>query len=294
MSDLAVLNPSEALLRSDRMPHIWCPGCGIGTTVNCFTRALSDSGANLKKTAIVSGIGCTGRVAGYVNLDSFHTTHGRAIPFATGLKLANPDLQVIVYTGDGDLSAIGGNHFIHAARRNMDIKVVCVNNLTYSMTGGQAAPTTPLDSITTTSPYGAYEPSFSLPSLAEAAGASYIARWTTFHVRQIARSMQEMLAKKGFAFLEIISPCPTLFQRRNKLGDGLDTMKMYKEMSKTRNGVSTRDIDLSLHGEIIVGKFVDRERPDYLETMKAQMRARLGERYIDPKTRIVEEGCECG
>ena len=136
-------NPVEPFLRMDRMPHIWCPGCGIGTTVNCFTRALLDSKADLDKVAIVSGIGCTGRVAGYARLDSFHTTHGRAIPFATGLKLANPELQVVVYSGDGDLFAIGGNHFIHAARRNMDIKVICVNNLTYAMTGGQTAPTTP-------------------------------------------------------------------------------------------------------------------------------------------------------
>jgi 2-oxoglutarate/2-oxoacid ferredoxin oxidoreductase subunit beta len=293
MSELAVLNPAEPFLRSERIPHIWCPGCGIGTTVNCFARALLDSKVDLKKTAVVSGIGCTGRVAGYVELDSFHTTHGRAIPFATGLKLANPELNVIVYSGDGDLSAIGGNHLIHAARRNMDIKVVCVNNLTYSMTGGQAAPTTPLGAITTTSPYGAYEASFSLPALVEAAGASYIARWTTFHVRQIMRSMSEMLKKKGFCFLEIISPCPTLFQRRNKLGDGLDTMKMYKAKSKIRNGAATSQIDLTMTGEIIVGKFVDRERPDYLETMKAQMRAKLGERYIDPKTVVTEGACEC-
>ena len=136
-------NPVEPFLRMDRMPHIWCPACGIGTTVNCFTRALEESNANLDKVAVVSGIGCTGRVAGYANLDSFHTTHGRAIPFATGLKLSNPELQVVVYSGDGDLFAIGGNHFIHAARRNMDLKVICVNNLTYAMTGGQTAPTTP-------------------------------------------------------------------------------------------------------------------------------------------------------
>ena len=143
-------NPVEPFLRMDRMPHIWCPGCGIGTTVNCFTRALLESKANLDKVAMVSGIGCTGRVAGYAHLDSFHTTHGRAIPFATGLKLANPALQVVVYSGDGDLFAIGGNHFIHAARRNMDLKVICVNNLTYAMTGGQTAPTTPASAISAT------------------------------------------------------------------------------------------------------------------------------------------------
>ena len=133
------INPVEPFLRSDRMPHIWCPGCGIGTTVNCFAQALIESKIDTKHLALVSGIGCTGRVAGYVKLDSFHTTHGRAIPFATGLKLANPNLSVVVYSGDGDLSAIGGNHLIHAARRNIDLKVICVNNLIYAMTGGQTA-----------------------------------------------------------------------------------------------------------------------------------------------------------
>jgi 2-oxoglutarate/2-oxoacid ferredoxin oxidoreductase subunit beta len=274
-------NPVEPFLRSDRMPHIWCPGCGIGTTVNCFARALLDSQANLDKVALVSGIGCTGRVAGYMRLDSFHTTHGRAIPFATGLKLANPSLQVVVYSGDGDLFAIGGNHFIHAARRNMDIKVICVNNLIYAMTGGQVAPTTPGTSITTTSPYGCYEPSFNLPSLAEAAGASYVARWTTFHVRQLARSMAEVLAKPGFCFIEVISPCPTLFQRRNKMGDGLDTMKQYKERSKVRNGAPTSEVDLGRDGEIVVGKFVDRERPGYLDSMRGRLASQLQDRYVE-------------
>jgi 2-oxoglutarate ferredoxin oxidoreductase subunit beta len=280
MSELAVLNPVEEFLRMDRIPHIWCPGCGIGTTVNCFTRALVDSKVNLDKLAIVSGIGCTGRVAGYLRLDSFHTTHGRAIPFATGLKLANPSLDVVVYSGDGDLASIGGNHFIHAARRNVDIKVICVNNLVYSMTGGQASATTPSSAITTTSPYGCYEPSFNLPNLAESAGAAYVARWTTFHVRQLARSMGEALTRRGFCFIEIISPCPTLYQRRNKMGDGLDAMKFYKEHSKVRNGAPTREVDMSIDGDIIVGKFVDRERPDYLETMQRQMSHTLGERFV--------------
>ena len=174
---------------------------------------------------MVSGIGCTGRVAGYVKLDSFHTTHGRAIPFATGLKLANPDLTVVVYSGDGDLIAIGGNHFIHAARRNVDLKVICVNNFIYGMTGGQVAPTTPVGATATTSPYGCFERPFNLPYLAESSGAVYVARWTAFHVRHITRSMVEAFNKKGFAFIEIIAPCPTLYQRRNKLGDGLDTMQ---------------------------------------------------------------------
>ena len=221
------------------------------------------------------------RVAGYLKLDSFHTTHGRAIPFATGLKLANPSLQVVVYSGDGDLFAIGGNHLIHAARRNIDIKVVCVNNLIYAMTGGQSAPTTPPEAVTTTAPFGCYEPAFNLPYLAESAGASYVARWTTYHVRQLARSMNEVLHKSGFCFIEVLSPCPTLYQRRNRMGDGLDTMKYYKEHGKTRHGAPTRDVELSLHGDIIVGKFVDRERPDYLETMQQRLREQLGDRYVE-------------
>ena len=135
---------------------------------------------------------------------------------------------MVVYSGDGDLFAIGGNHFIHAARRNMDLKVICVNNLTYAMTGGQTAPTTPATAISATAPYGVFEPTFNLVALAEAAGASYVARWTTYHVKQLARSMEEVLNKKGFCFIEVLSPCPTLYQRRNKMGDGLDAMKYYK------------------------------------------------------------------
>lgn len=274
-------NPTEQFLRSERMPHIWCPGCGIGTTVNSFARALLESKMDLKKVAVVSGIGCTGRVAGYVELDSFHTTHGRAIPFATGLKLANPSLTVVVYSGDGDLFAIGGNHLIHAARRNIDLKVICVNNLLYAMTGGQASSTTPGTATTTTSPFGCYEPAFNLPYLVESAGASYVARWTTYHVRQMAKSMGEMLAKPGFCFLEIISPCPTLYQRRNKMGDGLDAMKFYKEVSKVRNGAPTNEVALTKSGEIVVGKFVDRDRPGYLEMMRATLSEQLGEQYVE-------------
>ena len=288
MSDFPIQNPIEPFLRMDRMPHIWCPGCGIGTTVNCFTRALLESKADLDRVAVVSGIGCTGRVAGYARLDSFHTTHGRAIPFATGLKLANPNLQVVVYSGDGDLSAIGGNHLIHAARRNIDLKVICVNNMIYAMTGGQTAPTTPGGAVTSTAPYGAFEPSFNLVQLAESAGASYVARWTTYHVKQLTRSMTEVMHKKGFCFIEVLSPCPTLYQRRNKLGDALETMKYYKATSKIRNGAPTSETALSMQGEIIVGKFVDRDRPDYLELMRHQFQEQLGERYAEP-----EAACVC-
>jgi 2-oxoglutarate ferredoxin oxidoreductase subunit beta len=273
------VNPVEPFLRSDRMPHIWCPGCGIGTTVNCFARALRQSKLNLDKVAVVSGIGCTGRVAGYVNLDSFHTTHGRAIPFATGLKLANPDLTVVVYSGDGDLIAIGGNHFIHAARRNVDLKVICLNNFTYGMTGGQLAPTTPVSAISTTTPYGCFEQPFNLPYLAESSGAVYVARWTSYHVRQITHAMGEMLRKKGFSFIEILSPCPTLYERRNRLGDGLDMMQYFKEASVIRHGANTREVGLSFQGPITVGKFVDTDRPDFLALMNQQLKRTLEAEY---------------
>jgi len=284
MSEPEPRNPVEPLLRTDRMPHIWCPGCGIGTSVNCFARAVERIGIDLKKLAIVSGIGCTGRVAGYLNLDSFHTTHGRAIPFATGLKLANPELKVVVYSGDGDLIAIGGNHFIHAARRNMDLTVICVNNFNYAMTGGQVAPTTPLGAVATTTPYGNFEPPFNLAHLAESSGAVYVARWTTYHVRQATKAITEALGKHGFSFVEILAPCPTLYQRRNRLGDGLATMKYFKESAITKHRADTHTLEVGLKGPFVVGTFVDRERPRWREQYDRQMHERLGERFVPYQT----------
>jgi 2-oxoglutarate ferredoxin oxidoreductase subunit beta len=278
--DLDIQNPVLKVLRRERIPHIWCPGCGIGTSLNCFGRALADCNLNLDKVAVVSGIGCTGRVAGYLNLDSFHTTHGRAIPFATGLKLGNPDLNVVVYSGDGDLFAIGGNHFFHAARRNMDLLVVCVNNYTYGMTGGQVAPTTPLGPTQTTMPYGNFEPSFNLPFVADACGATYVARWTVYHVRQLAKAMEEGLLKKGFRFIEVLCPCPTLYSRRNKLGDGVDQVKYYKEKSTIKHGADTKEAELTFQGEIVVGKFVDRERPTWLDSMNNHLSSKLGDTFV--------------
>ena len=273
------VNTVEEFLRMDRMPHIWCPGCGIGTTVNCFAHALETSGLDLKKVAVVSGIGCTGRVAGYINLDSFHTTHGRAIPFATGLKLANPQLKVVVYSGDGDLTAIGGNHFIHAARRNVDMTVILLNNFIYGMTGGQVAPTTPLTATASTTPHGNFEESFNLPYLAESCGAVYVARWTAYHVRHVTKAIKEALLKKGFSFVEVLAPCPTLFSRRNKLGDGLDQMVYFKENSEIKNDADTKTVSLSFQGKITVGKFVDKDRPTYLESMNEFYSKKFGEKY---------------
>jgi 2-oxoglutarate ferredoxin oxidoreductase subunit beta len=258
-------HPFDPLLREDRIPHMWCSGCGLGTALTCFLSALVQTEYDLNKVSVVSGIGCTGRVAGYVRLDSFHTTHGRAIPFATGLKLANPELKVVVMSGDGDLIAIGGNHFIHAARRNLDITVICVNNLNYGMTGGQVAPTTPVVARTSTSPYGNYEPPFNLPYLAAASGAVYVSRWTTLHVHQLEHALIEALDKKGFSFVEIISPCPTLYGRGNRLGNGLNMMRYYRDKSVIRHGSDPRDADIYFGGPITVGNFINVDRPSYLE-----------------------------
>jgi 2-oxoglutarate ferredoxin oxidoreductase subunit beta len=272
-------NPMEGFLRMDRIPHIWCPGCGIGVVVSSFAEALRKSKIDLDKVCIVSGIGCTGRVAGYVKLDSFHSTHGRAIPFATGLKLGNPELKLVVFSGDGDIFGIGGNHFIHAARRNMDILVICVNNFNYAMTGGQVAATTPLTANASTAPYGNFEYPFSLPYLAEASGATYVARWTALHLRRVTMSIQEALVKRGFSFIEVITPCVTLYARRNRLGDGLNLMKYYYEKSEIQHGADTRTLDISYQGKLIVGKFVDKEKPTFLDCMNNHLSKVLGDKY---------------
>jgi 2-oxoglutarate ferredoxin oxidoreductase subunit beta len=272
-------NPMEEFLRMDRIPHIWCPGCGIGTVVTSFAEALKKSEMDLNKVAIVSGIGCTGRVAGYVKLDSFHSTHGRAVPFATGLKLGNPELKLVVFSGDGDIFGIGGNHFIHAARRNMDIVIICVNNFNYAMTGGQVAATTPIQANLSTAPYGNFEYPFNLPYLAEACGATYVARWTSLHLRRVTRSIQEALVKKGLSLIEVITPCVTLYARRNRLGDGLNLLKYYYDNSEIQHGADTRTLDISYQGKITVGKFVDKEKPTYLECMNTHLQKTLGNKY---------------
>ena len=277
---LEAKSPLEKFLRMDRIPHIWCPGCGIGTVVTSFNEALKKSKIDLDDVAVVSGIGCTGRVAGYVRLDSFHSTHGRAIPFATGLKLANPDLKVVVFSGDGDIFGIGGNHFIHAARRNMDITVICVNNFNYAMTGGQVAATTPLEANASTAPYGNFEGSFSLPYLAEASGATYVARWTALHLRRVTKSIQEAMAKPGFSLIEVITPCVTLYARRNRLGDGLNLLKYYYDKSVIEHGADTRTLDISYQGKLVCGKFVDKEKPTFLDAMNEHMTKVLGDKYV--------------
>jgi 2-oxoglutarate ferredoxin oxidoreductase subunit beta len=280
------LHPMDDLLRGERLPHIWCQGCGLGTALTTFIGALQwlekNKGWDLDKVAVVSGIGCTGRIAGYVRLDSFHTTHGRAIPFATGLKLANPDLKVVVISGDGDIAGIGGNHFIHGARRNLDITVVCVNNFNYGMTGGQVGPTTPHEARAVTAQYGNFEYPFNLPYLAAASGASYVARWTVLHARQLEWTLRDALAHPGFSFIEVIAPCSTAYARWNKEGRGLDEenlgrrgleiMKHYQKVGRTINDTHPKDADIKVNDkgeitEIIEGEFLNESRSDLKAAM---------------------------
>ncbi len=255
-------HPYEKFLRKDRIPHIWCEGCGNGIILNCFARALDELDMDLDKVAVISGIGCIGRISGYTNTDSFHTTHGRPIAFATGVKLANPELTVAVISGDGDLFAIGGNHFIHAARRNLDIKVVCANNFIYGMTGGQGGPTTPMETWTTTTPYGNIEQAFNLVHLAAACGAVYVARWTTLQTRWLTESIKKALQKEGFSFVEVISECPEIFGRYNKMDTALKMMKWFKEASVVEHFSDPAKAGITPN-RIAVGEFVDIEKPSY-------------------------------
>jgi len=255
-------HPFAKYLRGAMMPHIWCPGCGNGIILNCFVQAVDELQTDLDKVVVVSGIGCIGRTAGYVNTNSFHTTHGRPIAFATGVKLANPELEVVIISGDGDLFAIGGNHFIHAARRNIGIKVICANNFNYGMTGGQQGPTTPLEALTTTSPYGNIEHPFNLVHLAAASGATYVTRWTTLHVRRLTQSIKKLLQKEGFGFIEVVSPCPEIFGRYNKMRTGLEMMEWFKRASVVENFSDPVKAEIKPE-KIVVGEFVDMEKPSY-------------------------------
>jgi 2-oxoglutarate ferredoxin oxidoreductase subunit beta len=255
-------HPYSKFLRSEMMPHIWCSGCGNGIVLNCFVHALDELKMDMDKLVVVSGIGCIGRTAGYINADSFHTTHGRPIAFASGVKLANPELEIVVISGDGDLFAIGGNHFIHAARRNLGLKVICVNNFTYGMTGGQQGPTTPCESLTTTTPYGNIEQPFNLVHLAAASGATYVARWTSLHVRRLTLSLKKMLQKEGFCFIEVVSPCPEIFGRRNKMRTPLEMMEWFKRASVVENFSDPSKADITPQ-RLVVGEFVDVEKVSY-------------------------------
>lgn len=215
--------------RPGRLPHIWCPGCGNGVVTGTIVKAIDKLGLDKDNVAVISGIGCSSRASGYLDFNTVHSAHGRALPVATGVKLADPSLKVIVVTGDGDATAIGGNHLIHAARRNIDMTVILYNNSIYGMTGGQYSPMTPQGSKATTAPYATIEPSFDITELVKAAGATFVARGTTFHAQILADLIAKGIEHKGFSLIEAVSGCPISFGRQNKIGGPADMMKWQRD-----------------------------------------------------------------
>lgn len=254
----------EKHFRSARLSHIWCPGCGHGIITHSIAKGIEAMGWNPDEVVVVSGIGCSSRAPGYLNFNTLHTTHGRAIAFATGIKLANPKLHVIVITGDGDAAAIGGNHLIHGARRNIDLNVIVYNNSVYGMTGGQFSPTTPQFEKGTTAPYGSIDPAFDIASLAAAAGATYSARTTCFHVPLMDKYIVNAFSHKGFSLVEAISCCPTYYGRKNKKGTVVDMMKYLKESFIDFKKAETMSPE-ELEGKHTMGELVVKDRPEYTE-----------------------------
>lgn len=252
------------------MPHIWCPGCGNGLLMAAVVRAISELGVDIDKTSIVTGIGCWGLAGNYINTDWMHTTHGRALPAATGLKVMKPELNVFALTGDGDLAAIGGNHFIHAARRNVDLVTICSNNMIYGRTGGQMAPTTPYGKISSTTPYGNVERSFDICNLAVAAGATHVERWTVMHPRPLTEAIKRGIGHKGFSLIEVISPCPVQYGGKNKISSPEALYRWTKQQT-----VSVQEAqkltEQELAGKFVIGELVKKENiPDLSASLKLQ------------------------
>jgi 2-oxoglutarate ferredoxin oxidoreductase subunit beta len=281
-------SPFMKYLRKDRLPNIFCAGCGNGIVLNTFFNGMEMAEVDFDSIAMASGIGCSSRIPGYVKCDSLHTTHGRPISFATGLKLGNPDLNVVVFTGDGDAAAIGGNHLIHGARRNIDLTVICINNSIYGMTGGQISPTSPQGSYGSTAPYGAFERPFDLAELVTAAGATYVARWTTAHALQLANAIKKGLNNKGFSFIEVISQCPTYFGRKNKLRTPIDMMRWMKD-----SGVNKRKADQmsaeELEGKIVVGEFANEQQPEFSNELYSLIEEKYGQKSQAAKSAYRED-----
>ncbi len=250
--------------RTDKLSHIWCPGCGHGIIMHAIVRAIKELGWNKDDVVVVSGIGCSSRAPGYMDFNTLHTTHGRALAFATGIKLANPKLKVVVISGDGDAAAIGGNHLIHACRRNIDITTIVFNNNIYGMTGGQYSPTTPTAELGTTAPYGNIDPAFDIAKLAAAAGATYAARTTAYHMMQMSGFIKKALQHKGFSLVEAISVCPTYYGRKNKKGAAPQMMQWLKD-SFIDVKAAAKLPEEKRAGKFIMGEFINIEKPEYTE-----------------------------
>ncbi|MBD3234548.1 MAG: 2-oxoacid:ferredoxin oxidoreductase subunit beta [candidate division Zixibacteria bacterium] len=251
-----------------KFPHVWCPGCGIGITMGALLRAFADLEIDKNDVVMVSGIGCTGRMPVYCDFHTLHTTHGRAIAFATGAKIAKPNMKVIAVCGDGDGLAIGGNHFIHAARRNIDMTVVLVNNKIYGMTGGQYSPTTPHTKLGSTAPHGNVEHPFDVYELTKGAGATYFARGTVYHATLLQSLMKKALSKKGFSVVEVMSNCHTLYGRLNREGSAVKMIEWMKENAVNIKAASRKTPE-ELEGKVLIGEMLDIERPEYCEQYEA-------------------------
>jgi 2-oxoglutarate ferredoxin oxidoreductase subunit beta len=249
-------------------PTAFCPGCGGGTVLNLFCHAIEEMELNADEFISVTGIGCSSWILSpYFKGDTLHTTHGRSIAFATGVKVMKPDKKIVIIAGDGDLAGIGGNHLIHAARRNIDITVFLVNNYVYGMTGGQVSPTTPYKTNTTTTPFGNPEHPFKIAELVAAAGGVYVARWTTYHIFKLKKAMKEALEKPGFSFIEICSPCPTSYGRRVGMREGVDQLEHFKANSVNLKSAGKYSEE-ELEDKIIVGKLADKTRPEFVESLR--------------------------
>ena len=249
-------------MRPEHLPQIWCPGCGNGIIMRDVVQAIDNLGLRRSNTVIVSGIGCSSRAAGYMDFNTIHTTHGRAIAFATGIKLANPELEVIVIAGDGDISAIGGNHLIHAARRNIGLTVIVMNNNIYGMTGGQYSPTTPTGEFGTTAPYGNLDRSFDIAGLAYGAGASYAARGSAYHVQQTIQLIQDGIRNRGFSIIDVASVCPTYYGRKNKKGDAVEMMKWQRDNAVSVEQAARMSPE-ELKGKLVIGLLHHIQYPEF-------------------------------
>jgi 2-oxoglutarate ferredoxin oxidoreductase subunit beta len=277
----------EYLRHHKKFPHVWCAGCGAGIVMGSILRAVQSLELNQDDVAVVSGIGCTGRMPVYLDFNTMHTTHGRALAFATGLKLARPEMEIIVVMGDGDALAIGGNHFIHAARRNIDLTAIVVNNNIYGMTGGQSSPTTPIHAYSATAPYGHIEQPFPICDLAIAAGAAYVARGTVYHATEMDRLIEKAIEKQGFAVVEAVSYCHTTYGRVNNLKSPIQMMRLLKERSITARAAAKLDKE-ALEDKIVRGVLHDEEKPEFTELYDQVIEQAHGP--LPPRKRKVRRG----
>lgn len=254
----------DKYLRVDRLPHIWCPGCGHGIIFKAMLRAVHALSIEKDDVMLVSGIGCASRLPGYADFNTLHTTHGRALPFATGIKVVKPHLNVIITTGDGDAVAIGGNHFIHTCRRNIDMTLIIFNNSIYGMTGGQVSPTTPFRAFASTAPYGNLSHHFDFVKLASGAGATFVARSTTYHVKLLERVIREAIEHRGFSVVEVLEDCPTAYGRRNKFRSAVEMMKFWKDNCIMIDAVDSVSLD-AIKDKIPIGVFVQTSRHEFVD-----------------------------